>query len=440
MSQVPEEDFTERQNYPFMVGVYLAVNAIRDSFLLVDGPDCAHMKTQYVQGNHDWLSTLTDISGYHRVANTALHPFHMAGSRESNLVERLETMASYAPAGVVMITPMPMAAITGVDYDRLARLASSDGRCPIMAVPGRSLSGDWLSGYALTLTSLAKHMDLADAKPKEDSVALVGYLMDRNEGDHAANIRDLGGLLGKLGLEVVTTWLSGSSYEELRKVRDASLIVSLPYGRRAARILSRRLDVPLLETSLPFGLDGTVRWLRAVAGATGKEVGLETLIDQELTRVTPPLQWVVPSVFLHRTLSFIGDPFLLEGFLDLTSELGCRHGPMMATARESHAPELAERAEALKLVFEPTRKKMMKHLEPLHRNAVDLIVCSSSGSHLMGGSTPVMEFGYPSYFTHALYQRPFLGFDGALAFIDSMANALRRIDLLRMHQQQEKKT
>ena len=47
------------------------------------------------------------------------------------------------------------------------------------------------------------------------------------------------------------------------------------------------------------------------------------------------------------------------------------------------------------------------------------------------GGTPVVELGFPSYFTHALYERPFLGFAGALAFIDSMANELRRIDLIR---------
>jgi nitrogenase molybdenum-iron protein alpha/beta subunit len=368
------------------------------------------------------------------VANTALHPFHMARSRESDLVTRLKRMASHEPAGVVMITPMPMAAITGVDYDRLARLASGEGHRQVIAIPGRSLSGDWLSGYGLTLTSMAKEIDLTGASPEKDTVAIVGYLMDRNEGDHVANLRDLEGLLAGLGLETCSIWLSGRGFEELRSVRRASTIISLPYGRRAAKILARRLKVPLLETALPFGLDGTARWLRKVAVATDRAENAEALIERELIRVIPPLEWVISSVFLHRTVSFIGDPFLLEGFLDLTSELGLRHGPMMVTARAGHAPELAERVDELNLRFEPTRKQMMRHLEPLHRNEVDLIVTSSSGSHLMGGSTPVMEFGYPSYFTHALYPRPFLGFDGALAFIDSMANALRRIDLMRMHQ------
>ena len=35
-----------------------------------------------------------------------------------------------------------------------------------------------------------------------------------------------------------------------------------------------------------------------------------------------------------------------------------------------------------------------------------------------------MEFGFPSYFHHALARRPFLGFEGALHFIDRMAERL----------------
>ncbi len=427
------EDFTERQNHPFMVGVYLAVNAISDGFLLVDGPDCAHMKTQYVQGNHYWLSTLTDISGYHRVANTALHPFHMARSREEEVVTLLRRMASYEEAGVVMITPMPMAAITGVDYDRLARLAGDGARKTVVHVPGRSLSGDWLSGYALTLASLAKSLDLPTSTPVEGNVAIVGYLMDRNEGDHRGNQRHLKELLGELGLDLRSVWLSGGTADELRRVSEASVILSLPYGRRAARTLGRRLGVPVVETALPFGLDGTVRWLRQVAEATDTTDRVDAVIDRWLEQVVPSLQWVVPALFLHRRVAFIGDPYLLEGFLDFINELGCRRGPLMVTARAGHTPDLAERLD-IEVIFEPTRTQMMKHLEPIRRGESDLLVTNSAGASFIGGPTPVMEFGYPSHFTHALYDRPFLGFEGALAFADTMANALRRIDLLRLHQ------
>ena len=39
---------------------------------------------------------------------------------------------------------------------------------------------------------------------------------------------------------------------------------------------------------------------------------------------------------------------------------------------------------------------------------------------------PTMEFGFPSYRHHALSDRPFLGFNGFLAFVERMADELTR--------------
>ncbi len=36
-----------------------------------------------------------------------------------------------------------------------------------------------------------------------------------------------------------------------------------------------------------------------------------------------------------------------------------------------------------------------------------------------------VEFGFPSFYTHCLGDRPFLGFRGFLPFVDTLANAVR---------------
>ncbi len=134
----PEDapDFSQRITYTYLIGVYLATNAIRDAYTLVDGPDCVHMKSQFIQGNHDWLSTLVSVSGHHRVANTALHPVQMAKGREDALRTTLKRMASHPYAGGVLVTSMPMAAVTAVDYERLCREVSREtGRPAITAAP-----------------------------------------------------------------------------------------------------------------------------------------------------------------------------------------------------------------------------------------------------------------------------------------------------------------
>jgi nitrogenase molybdenum-iron protein alpha/beta subunit len=229
------EDFSMRVAYPYLLGVYLGVNAVRDAYLVVEGPDCAYMKTQYIQGNHDWLSTLTSVSGYHRVANTALHPSMMTASREKPLGEMLRRVAAHPGTGGTLLTTMPMAAITGADYDRLCREVARETRKDVVHVPGRSLSGDWLDGYERTLEALARQLDLSGGRRRSRQVAIVGYLFDRNEADHTANLRVLREMCEALGLELVAVWLSGGSWSALRDVRQAGTILSLPYGRAAGR-------------------------------------------------------------------------------------------------------------------------------------------------------------------------------------------------------------
>ncbi|RME26849.1 MAG: hypothetical protein D6806_05575, partial [Deltaproteobacteria bacterium] len=212
------DDFSMRAGYPYMLGVYLAVNAIRDAFCLVEGPDCIHMKTQYIQGNHDWLASLVSVSGKHRIANTALHPEQMAGSREDVLTERLDAMAADGEVSGLLLTAMPMAAVTAVDHRRLCRRVAERHGKDVVEIPGLSLSGDWLTGYRQALKSIAERISLPRVRKGRRKVAVVGYLFDRNEDDHAANLQILREMFRLVGLDVVSVWLEGGNWRQLRRV------------------------------------------------------------------------------------------------------------------------------------------------------------------------------------------------------------------------------
>ena len=165
-----------------------------------------------------------------------------------------------------------MCAIVGTDYERILREALEGSSIPSFIMPRRSaVSGDWLDGYAAVMEAMATGMDLDDAKPEPKTAALVGYMMDRNEGDHLGNLREMERIFIALGLGLTTIWLSGRPYADLRDVRRAGKIVSLPYGRRAGKILSRRLGVPVVEAGLPFGLEATRRFVELL----GREFGCE---------------------------------------------------------------------------------------------------------------------------------------------------------------------
>ena len=431
-----EPDYSPRMTYTYLIGAYLAVGATEDIVLLVEGPDCTYMKSQYIQGNHDWLSTLTTVSGFHRIANTALHPSMMTGSREKPVTELMTRIASHPATGALILSSMPMAFITGADYERLCRQVHVETGCEVLHVPGLSLSGDWLDGYAETLASIARQMALPERDPAESldprKIAIVGYLYDRNEDDHTANVAELRRMCAALDLELVSVWLSGQRWEALADAAQAGTIVSLPYGRKAARALARRTGAELLSLPLPFGLSATEQWLRTLGQRFDRSGAAETFIDSQMAGIAPKLEWLIPFVFQGVGAGFVGDPHLLPGAEDIFELLGCDLRFASITNRRSHLRELGQRAQRDDLLLFPKRKTFLKTLQrTIRAENVRLLVSNNAGVGLPLPDTAVVEFGFPSIFTHALFERPFLGYRGFLAFVDTLANALRWKELER---------
>jgi len=430
--QANEEDFSMRASYSYLLGVYLGINAIQDGYLLVEGPDCTHMKTQYIQGNHDWLSTLTSVSSFHRIANTALHPSKMTESRETPLREMMQRIASRKTVEALLLTSMPMASVTGVDYDRLCREVSESTGKNVATVPGRSLSGDWLDGYAQTLKTLAKTLDLGKGKPRKENVAIVGYLYDRNEEDHTANLRVLARMCEALGLKLVSVWLSGQRWAELENVRDAGTILSLPYGRAAARMVARRTGAELIELPLPFGLEACELWMRNLGERFGAADQARKYIDREMSRIAPRLEWVIPFSFQNLEAGYVGDPHLLPGLRDIIELLGGHLGFAAVTNRPASAKEALPRTEGVELLIHPKQRELFRFLlKHALQNDLGLLVTNNYSAGFPLPGTAVVEFGFPSVFSHALFERPFLGFPGFMAFVDTLANAIRQGELSR---------
>ncbi|MDI7266905.1 MAG: nitrogenase component 1 [Myxococcota bacterium] len=431
-AEAGEEDFSMRVAYPYLLGVYLGVNAVRDAFLVVEGPDCSYMKAQYIQGNHDWLSTLTSVSGYHRIANTALHPSMMTASREEPVRDMLRRVASRAATGGLLLTTMPMATITGADYDRLCREVARETGKDVVHVPGLSLSGDWLDGYDRTLRALARTLDLSGGEPGPRRVAIVGYLHDRNEEDHAANLRVLGEMCTALDLDLVSVWLSGGRFGDLRAVRDAATILSLPYGRAAARLVARRTGAEVVDLPLPFGLRACEEWMRVLGERFGAADRARAYVDRSLAAVIPRLEWLIPFLFQNRDVGYVGDPHLLPGFRDIVEMLGARLRLAVITNRPAH---VAAAQGALDGVASLAWPKLKAYVRFLCRQLLDgdlhLLVANNYGMSIPLLDTAVVEFGFPSVYAHALYDRPFLGFPGFLAFVDTLVNALRQNELTR---------
>lgn len=413
------DEFPKTYTLPYQLGVYLAVNAIPDVCLVVDGLNCALPKADLLAGNHDLNSTLFSPLGRHRVVATMTGPLPQQDNPEKKLSKILRAAADCGEYGAVLVTGLPYMNLAGMDYDGVA--AGIKGRAPVSAVPALSLEEDWLDGYDRALEALVSALPRRNVRKKKRSVALAGYFYDRAEGDHRANLAEIERLLGLAGLDLACVIPGGSDFGSWEKALSAEIVISLPYGRRAAARLAAISGARLAETGLPVGFAGTSDWLRAVRKAAGLKGPLPPPLAAEergsaaaVSRALGPLE--------HSGLLFAGDPCLYAAVSGFARELGLRPGAAFLNSRSRPLPPGTA---APLLMFSPGVGEASAALAGLGEyDRPALAVCDFFAmAEGLAGEAGTVELGFPSYTRHCLHEEPFMGYAGAKALAGRLLNA-----------------
>ncbi len=416
----PSHRFPKTFNLPYQLGVYLAVNAVADACLVVDGPNCVMPKVDFLAGNHDLYSTLLSADGRHRVLCTMSAPLPQRQDPEKKLTDILLGVADQKDFSVILLTSLPFLKMAGMDYEGIA--AGLTARVPVLDVPVPHNEADWLDGYAQALAALARALPDRKVKRRKRSVALVGYLMDRNERDHSANIAELRRLLELCGLGLACVFPSGGGFGALSGALEADVVVSLPYGRAAAAAIAARSGAKLVETGLPMGIGGTCRWLESVRAAAGIKEGLPPAVTA-LAKSTAAAMAPALHALAHQNVAYAGDPCLFAAFASLAPELGMR---INCALLDSFARPLGTDRLPRALLFAPDTAEALSLIRDLSGySRTDVVVGNSfTVTELLDMKRPYVELGFPSYGHHCLSDEPFLGFAGAVSLTGRLLNSL----------------
>jgi len=412
-----------RFGYPRIMGIYLATNALSDLWMLVDSPDCASLRAEFIQLNHDWHSDLLAQDGRHRIASTGVSPDSIALDRREAIASQLRLIAE-AGGNWVCVVATAISALVGVDYEAVYRAMEDESKPRYLRLRTVDSLGDWCSGYAQVMEALALDIPLSGGPLVEDEVAVVGYLWDRNEADHGANMAELRRLLDMLGLKLTCVWLSGEPSTDLARVSTAATVVELPNAGGAARTLAGRTGARLVSAGLPMGLGATLGWLEAIAEATGRGDALGR-VEAEAGRCAGLLSRPAQRFFAGRSFAICTETHLASGLAAFAREMGGEVRLVATSGGEPNVPPCADEH-----LHEPPLPLLGARLRAVHEESGSVPVFigneqAASTVHTVPFAAVFMGFQCPG--VHRLHDSPFLGFKGSLWLADQIAGAIPNV-------------
>ena len=374
----------------------------------MDAPHCCFKKVEFIDRNHDLFCTLYKDDTCHRITTSGLNFKIAMNDRSVDIEKKLTTFAAHPDAKLILLASMPIASITGVQYDQIIRHAHKRIKKDIFEIPAQSLLKYYLTGYEDVLSAIAKKIPVDLKNKKKKTAALIGYFMDRNEGDHVANVELFRDIFRKLGYQLSSVWLEGGTYQQLKKVDQADMIFSLPYGRNAASILARRTRTRHIPLEIPFGIEGASRCIRAIGAAVGEKERAEKIIAAELKKVIPIMQRIAPLFILGRSFTLCCDTFFAGPLSSALEEFGGVIRHIVHFGRDDRAfPDLKPGALG-KITADDIviGNSYALEIEPALHNSI------------------YVQFGFPSPGNHYLVREPTLGYHGFIHSINKVLNKM----------------
>ena len=359
------------------------------------------------------------------------------------LVEAARELYRRRGPSLLLVTASTAVTFTGADLDAAVMQLREELPCPVVLIPEAAAARDLYAGYAAVVDALVGLVDWNHPASEPSSVSLVGHFFHRYEHEQAANLVELGRLLGALGARLGPTFLGGDSLDKLRQAHRCGVLARLPYAGRSAADLAALTGRRVVEAGLlPLGIRATGVWLRGlgeVLGLGGHGEAVTRLISREERKVSARLDLVRPKL-VGRRIAIIGDTPTAAGWCLLAEELGLNPTLVVLVDRSlggrpalrallTRAGAGAALAESVPVIENPTLRELRALAgPPAQQRPFDVVVRPDLSLADTGWmDLPTVQTGFPSPHKHFIYPLPELGYTGAVALAQRLTDALGRV-------------
>lgn len=165
--------------------------------------------------------------------------------------------------------------------------------CPIVCLDSHALAGGFWAGYQAASQAYFQMMFLQPrSKVKPKAVNLLGCSAGYYNSVH--DLQELRRMLNLAGYEVLACPGAGSTIQEISAMTQAqfNVVIHDELGRDLARILEEQYNMPYLSLLPPYGLKGSLSWVKAIDDyLPGEGSGFKALqqesdvLEQELNKI-----------------------------------------------------------------------------------------------------------------------------------------------------------
>jgi len=295
---------------------------VRDAVTVVHGPKgCAHhnFSLLHTTGLDNDELILPDI------ISTGLADMEIIFGGEEALAGALTSVARQDPAAVFVLTTC----IVDTIGDDVHEVCGRDYGVPVIPVPTAGfLGGSFQDGMNKALCAIAaivpsSRTDPADDRAMRPSVNIIG---EKNlEFEVEENYTEVCRLLDGLDIRVNVRFIRNCTLQALSRLGEARLnILRDEELRPVGDFLKQRFGTPYV-ISYPAGLDGTIEFLRSVAGGCGVPGGDAMDREQEIQReILVGFQDIAGSEILMDTSPGSPEALLVAG--ELVRRLALKQG------------------------------------------------------------------------------------------------------------------
>lgn len=208
------------------------------------------------------------------------------------------------PSLIALLTSCSMSLI-GDDLEGICR--SADISCPVLTLDSGGLRGQFMMGYEKGLIRFLEDLPFAPVEKEPGTVNIIGWSTAYPLWE--GNLREIRRLLSLIGIQVnVVLGEDGLSLEKAAELKKASLnLVLYPeLGEKAARWLEENRGMDYADLPLPYGLQGTRKWLGKVADLLGMIPDFSG-IDREMGRRQEQIDLAVIRMKWNNRILQFGD-------------------------------------------------------------------------------------------------------------------------------------